>query len=90
MLDKASAVIGTIVGGIEHGVFPAHPDDASTRPSRFRCRACDPDGLGVVDLRRAWDHKRDDPALAPYADLAEPLDAVLPEVETLTEGGDGD
>jgi ATP-dependent helicase/nuclease subunit B len=90
VLAKASAVIGTIVGGIEHGVFPAHPDDASTRPSRFRCRACDPDGLGIVDLRRAWDHKRDDPALAPYAELAEPLDAVLPEVETLGEGGDGD
>ena len=36
-------------------------------------------------LRRAWDRKRTDPALAPYADLAEPLEGVEAEEETLGE-----
>jgi RecB family exonuclease len=84
VLEKACSVIGTVVSGIEHGVFPAHPDVASTTPGRFGCRACDPDRLGVADLRRAWDRKRADPALAPYADLAEPLEGVGPAVVTVS------
>jgi ATP-dependent helicase/nuclease subunit B len=82
ILARAGTVIGTIVAGIEHGVFPAHPDVSSTTPTWIGCRACDPDGLGVIELRRAWDRKRHDPALAPYAELAD----VPDEVETLTAG----
>jgi hypothetical protein len=33
--------------------------------------------LGTVELRAAWERKRHDPALAPYAQLAEPLDEDL-------------
>jgi hypothetical protein len=50
------------------------------------CAACDPDGLGVTELRRAWDRKRSHPQLAPYARLAEPLDDDEAEVEVLTDG----
>jgi ATP-dependent helicase/nuclease subunit B len=59
-----------LVAAIEAGVFPPLPTATSTSP-RVECPYCDPDGLGVMDLRRAWDRKVDDPALAAFA-------AVLP------------
>jgi RecB family exonuclease len=69
VLDRVRTSLGTIVHGIERGVFPPHPDD------QFRpwvvCPYCDPDGMGVAELRRAWERKRDDPAIAAYAALAE-------------------
>ncbi len=39
---------------------PHGPTDQSTSP--WVCPACDPDGLGSVDLRHAWERKRHDPA----------------------------
>jgi ATP-dependent helicase/nuclease subunit B len=75
VLAKVTSTLGTIVEGIEHGVFPHHPDD--TYFSLYvSCQYCDPDGLGVADLRREWERKRDDPALAVYAQLAEPREEV--------------
>jgi ATP-dependent helicase/nuclease subunit B len=69
VLDRVRTSLGTIVDGIERGAFPPHPDD------QFRpwvvCSYCDPDGMGVAELRRAWERKRDDPAVAAYAALAE-------------------
>ncbi|HET6952021.1 MAG TPA: PD-(D/E)XK nuclease family protein, partial [Acidimicrobiales bacterium] len=67
VLDRVTATLGTIVGGIERGAFPAHPID-EYRPWVL-CPYCDPDGLGVADLRRDWERKRDHPAVAPYAEL---------------------
>ena len=54
-------------------MFPPHPPALSTF-FRIECHVCDPDGLGTAELRKQWDRKRHDPALARYADLAEPLD----------------
>jgi ATP-dependent helicase/nuclease subunit B len=88
VLAKVGVVLGTIVAGIEAGAFPAHPSDAASSNQYVECAVCDPDGLGVADLRRAWDPKRADPALAPYADLAEPLEGVEAEEETLGEADD--
>ena len=65
----------TIVDGIESGVFPAHPTAGSTTPF-IECHSCDPDGLGVADLRARWDRKRLDPDLALYAELADPFEEV--------------
>ncbi len=79
VLERVGATLQTIVRGIEAGVFPQHPAANSTSP-RPECHSCEPDGLGVADLRRAWDRKRHDPALALYADLVEP-----PEEDT--DGG---
>jgi hypothetical protein len=70
VLGKVTATLGAIVGGIEQGAFPPHPDD-QFRPFVL-CPYCDPDGMGVADLRRAWQAMRDDPEVAPYADLVEP------------------
>lgn len=73
VLTKVGATLGTIVEGIQAGVFASRPTAMST--SIFtECLACDPDELGVTELRRAWDRKRLDPELVPYAQLAEPLD----------------
>jgi ATP-dependent helicase/nuclease subunit B len=73
VLSKVGTTLGTIVTGIEGGVFASHPTEASS--SFFpECDACDPDHLGVTELRRAWERKRFDPALTAYAQLSEPLD----------------
>ena len=69
VLDRVRTTLATIVDGIEQGSFPAHPDD-QFRPFVV-CPWCDPDGLGVAELRRGWERKRLDPAIAPYAALAE-------------------
>ena len=71
VLDRVGATLGTIVTGIEAGVFASRPSALSTY--FVECAACDPDGLGVIELRRAWERKRFDPALVAYARLAEPL-----------------
>jgi hypothetical protein len=77
VLEHTRSVLATIVEGIEAGRFPAHPEASATNVF-VSCRTCDPDGLGTVDLRRQWERKRSDPAFAPYAELAEPLDDEAP------------
>lgn len=76
VLTATSEVLGWVTTGIESGVFPPHPDDhASSRPRAYvSCRTCDPDGLGVTELRRAWEAKRSDAVLATYAERAEPAE----------------
>ena len=73
VMEKVGSTLSTIASGIESGVFASHPTAMST--SIFtECLACDPDDLGVIELRRSWDRKRFDPALVPYAQLTEPKD----------------
>jgi hypothetical protein len=63
-----------MVAGIEAGVFPPNPTEASSTPFRFiECHYCDPDGLGTIDLRRQFEAKASDPAMALFLGLAEPL-----------------
>ena len=76
VIARVTETLGTIVTGIERGTFPAHP--VETFGPWGRCPWCDPDGLGVSDLRRAWERKRHDPAVRPYAELAEPEEAAAP------------
>jgi hypothetical protein len=73
VLEQVGHTLGTVVAGIESGVFPPHPIALST--SWVKCRYCDPDALGVVELRRQWERKRGDPGLAVYAELAEPSES---------------
>jgi ATP-dependent helicase/nuclease subunit B len=83
VLARVCTTLDTIVRGIEAGVFASHPTEGSTS-TRIECAACDPDGLGTTELRRAWERKRFSPALAPYADLAEPLVEDEAEIEELS------
>jgi ATP-dependent helicase/nuclease subunit B len=70
VLARVGATLATIVEGIERGAFPARPDASGT--PWVTCPYCDPDGLGVADLRRDWERKRGHPAIAAYAGMAEP------------------
>jgi ATP-dependent helicase/nuclease subunit B len=85
VLTRVGATLGTIVSGIESGVFASRPTAMSTAIFT-ECHACDPDELGVTELRRSWDRKRFDPALVPYAQLAEPFDDDEPAGEATTDG----
>ncbi|MGI8937876.1 MAG: PD-(D/E)XK nuclease family protein [Iamia sp.] len=70
--DRISETLGLIVGGIEAGLFPAHPTDQVGGPFN-PCSSCDPDFLGVADMRRTWVAMADeDPALTGYLDLIDP------------------
>lgn len=71
VLATTTAALDVIVRGVEAGVFPPHPPARSTR-YYVDCHACDPDGLGTAELRKQWERKRHDPAMALYVDLAEP------------------
>ncbi len=84
VLAVTSATLGTIVEGVEAGVFPPHPDGTGTF-FYIACEVCDPDGLGTVELRSHWEAKRGDPALAAYVSLAEP-DPAGPEIELTGTG----
>ena len=50
VLDAVGVTLGTIVSGIEAGVFASHPTAMSTAIFT-ECQACDPDALGVTELR---------------------------------------
>jgi RecB family exonuclease len=71
VLEQVGRTLGQMVAGIENGVFPNYPTATSTTPW-VDCPYCDPDALGVIDLRRRIEHKKADPALAVFLDLAEP------------------
>lgn len=71
VLERVGETLGLIVEGVEGGLFPPHPTDSDTSPW-VECAACDPDGLGVADLRRAWQAKAADPRVAPYLTLIDP------------------
>jgi RecB family exonuclease len=73
VIERTKEVLQAIVGGIETGLFPPHPDELSTF-FRIGCHVCNPDGLGTAELRKQWERKRHDPFLARYAELAEPLE----------------
>jgi ATP-dependent helicase/nuclease subunit B len=74
VLAQVTTTLGTIVAGIERGAFPAHPIESF--PPYIPCPYCDPDGMGVAELRRGWQAMRDDPGLSPYADLVEPREVA--------------
>jgi hypothetical protein len=76
--ERISETLGLIVDGIEAGLFPAHPTDHQGQPWN-PCWSCDPDFLGVADLRRQWEHKAADPAMAGYLTLIDPDRRAEPE-----------
>jgi ATP-dependent helicase/nuclease subunit B len=68
VLERVSETVGRIVDGIEGGAFPNRPTVSSSSPF-VECPYCDPDGLGVVDLRHRVERKSKDPALADFVEL---------------------
>jgi len=80
--------IGSIVGAIEAGVFPHHPTALSTTPW-VECAYCDPDAMGVTELRRQFERKSADSAMAPFVAFAYPPEPLSDEVTAAT-GTPGD
>jgi len=76
VLERVGATVSRMSDGIEAGVFPHHPTETSTS-IYVQCEYCDPDALGVVDLRRQIERKKGDPAVAAFFDLAEGGEAEL-------------
>jgi RecB family exonuclease len=68
VLGEVSHAMTTIVEGIEGGVFAPHPIPHSTSPFPD-CPSCDPDNLGTTEVRRHFERKLVDPALAAYVAL---------------------
>jgi RecB family exonuclease len=68
VLDQAGLTLDKMVRGIESGLFPNFPTASSTTPW-VDCAFCDPDALGVTELRAHWERKLADPAMAPFLEL---------------------
>jgi ATP-dependent helicase/DNAse subunit B len=67
---RARAVLSTVAAGVAGGTFPAHPGKENVFFSSFEeCRFCDYDALCSPDRERAFDAKRDDPAIAQFVEL---------------------
>jgi ATP-dependent helicase/nuclease subunit B len=86
VLSRVGGTIGTMVDGIEAGVFPHYPTATSTA-FRIECAYCDPDGLGVTELRRQYEAKQSDPAMAIFLGLAAPLSDGPPDDGGSPDGG---
>ena len=68
--ELVTGAIDTIATGISSGVFPAHPSDQPTW-GWVDCWFCTPDGQSDQHVRREWNRKQIDPALAGYLALIE-------------------
>jgi hypothetical protein len=82
VLAHIGETLQAMVNGIEAGVFPPYPTAQSTSP-RVECPYCDPDGMGVAELRRQYEHKQADDAMDAFVSFAHPLEDI--EVDTETE-----
>ncbi|MGH9183349.1 MAG: PD-(D/E)XK nuclease family protein [Acidimicrobiales bacterium] len=71
VMASVGRAVAAIADGMAAGVFLARPS-AEPPWGWVECWYCDPDGLGAGELRRSWERKRLDPALARYVDLCEP------------------
>jgi hypothetical protein len=73
LLAHVGETLGAMVQGIEAGVFPHYPTEKTNVPW-IECAFCDPDGLGVAELRRQYRHKQADAAMAPFVEFVDPLE----------------
>jgi RecB family exonuclease len=81
VLAHIGETLQTMVNGIEAGVFPHYPTAQSTSPF-VECPYCDPDAMGVAELRRQYERKQADPAMDAFVHFAHPLEDI--EVDTVT------
>ncbi|MCV7421389.1 PD-(D/E)XK nuclease family protein [Mycobacterium yunnanensis] len=72
--ELVTGAIDTIATGIGSGVFPAHPSDQPTW-GWVDCWFCTPDGQSDQHVRREWNRKQNDPALAGYLALIDEEDS---------------
>jgi ATP-dependent helicase/nuclease subunit B len=75
VLAHIGETLQSMVNGIEAGVFPTHPTAQSTS-IRVECPYCDPDGMGVAELRRQYEHKQADEAMDAFVNFVQPLEDI--------------
>jgi hypothetical protein len=46
------------------------------------CPYCDPDGMGVAELRRQYEHKQADGAMDAFVNFAHPLEDMEVDIDT--------
>lgn len=68
---RLEEVLGTLVDGVEAGIFPARPG-ARAHGTFENCRYCAFTAACPADRGRAWERVRSDPALDRYRGLVEP------------------
>jgi len=83
--QRVKNTLGTVVAGIEAGVFPNFSTSTSTS-IWVECDSCDPDNLGVAEVIHGWERKRSDPALKLFGDLAEPPAPSDDKIEVVSNG----
>ena len=81
VLAHIGETLQAMVNGIEAGVFPPYPTAQSTSPW-VECPYCDPDGMGVAELRRQYEHKQADGAMDAFVNFAHPLEEISVDTET--------
>ena len=75
VLGHIGETLQAMVNGIEAGVFPHYPTAQSTA-IRVECPYCDPDGMGVAELHRQYEHKQADHAMDAFVNFAHPLEDI--------------
>lgn len=75
-LERVHQVLRLAVDGIAAGLFPARPGPDDWYRGPENCRSCDFDAVCPVDRLALWEHKRDDPAVRDYVELAAPEELV--------------
>ena len=75
---RLHAVLDVVVGGIRDGVYPANPGEerAHPRDTWESCCYCPYDRVCPSTRLEQWRGVRADPAVSPYADIADPQDAA--------------
>ncbi len=80
VLAHVGETLEAMVHGIEAGAFPSYPSGKSNT-TWVECACCDPDGMGVAELRRQYGRKRADPAMAPFVEFVDPLEDDIDDSE---------
>lgn len=76
-VTRLKAVLDVFVGGIRDGVYPANPGEAASFPRETwsSCAYCPYDRVCPSTRLEQWSGMREDPAVQPYAGIADPQDA---------------
>jgi len=74
---RLHAVLDVVVGGVRDGIYPANPGEEKTHPRDTweSCCYCPYDRVCPSTRLEQWRGVREDPAVRPYADIADPQDA---------------
>ena len=73
---RLHAILDVVVGGVRDGIYPANPGEEKAHPRDTweSCCYCPYDRVCPSTRLEQWRGVREDPAVRPYADIADPQD----------------